>query len=237
MNTRPQPFACKPIHRSAFTLVELLVVIAIMGTLVGLSVFTVARMRSAANKAVCLSNQRQIGLAMVSHSSENGGRFPISTHSTGPFRKDQSWIFQLSAHLNDVDEVRICPADSRARQERIRKMKATSYLMNDLVIDSPEYNRLSNIPSPERTILLFILSEDRAPSITRDHIHGSQWTSWSAALSDIEPDRHRAGGRSSDRTKGSANYLYVDGHVENISADAFKALFKKGINPAAVPVN
>jgi len=35
--------------------------------------------------------------------------------------------------------------------------------------------------------------------------------------------------------KGSANYLYADGHVENISAKAFKNIFDQGINPAAVP--
>jgi prepilin-type processing-associated H-X9-DG protein len=217
--------------------VELLIVIAIIGVLSTVTAVVAGQMRSAAKKAVCLSNQRQIGIAMLSYTSENGGMFPVSTHTTGSFRKEESWIFQLSPYLSDVDEVRICPADSKARQERIRKMKATSYLMNDLVVDSPDFNRLSNIPMPERTILLFILSEDRAPSVTRDHIHGSQWTAWNSALSDIEPDRHRSGGRSSDRTRGSSNYLYIDGHVKNINAAEFKALFQKGINPAAVPVN
>jgi prepilin-type N-terminal cleavage/methylation domain-containing protein/prepilin-type processing-associated H-X9-DG protein len=224
-------------RRNAFTLVEILVVVAILGAFASVIAVAAGHMRTAAKRTACLSNQRQIGIAMVSYASENNGQFPVSTHSTGPFRKDQSWIYQLAPYLNKVDEVRICPADSPKRQAQIRKIKATSYLMNDLVIDSPQYNRLTNIPSPGRTILLFSLSENRAPSTTRDHIHGSEWTSWNAALNDIEPDRHRPGARSSNRTKGSANYLYADGHVKNIKAQEFKSLFDRGINPAAVREN
>jgi hypothetical protein len=84
---------------------------------------------------------------------------------------------------------------------------------------------------------LFILSENRAPSQTRDYIHGAEWVSWPAALHDIEPDRHRVGARSPDRLKGSANYLDADGHAENIPAATLKVMFDRGINPAAVPLD
>ena len=114
-------------------------------------------------------------------------------------------------------------------------MGATSYVLNDLVFDDYEFNRLLKIPCPSRTIHLFILSERRVPSTTRDHIHGAEWTSWTAALNDIEPDRHRVGARAPDRMRGSANYLFADGHVENHAARDFKTIFDQGINPASVP--
>ena len=190
----------------------------------------------AANQAKCMSNQRQIGLALLSYANENEGIFPPTTHSTGSWKKERSWIYELAPYLGNVDEIRICPADPAARRERIRKMNATSYVLNDLVFDSYEHNRLLLIPRPSRTVLMFILSESRAPSITRDHIHGDEWTTWAAALNDIEPDRHRSGARSGNRTKGSANYLFADRHVENIKADTFKSLFDKGTNPAIVPL-
>jgi len=87
-----------------------------------------------------------------------------------------------------------------------------------------------------KTILLFILSESRVPSITRDHIHGGEWTSWLAILNDIEPDRHRVGARAANRLKGTSNYLFADGHVENIRAADFKVRVESGENPARVPV-
>ena len=212
-------------------------VIAIMGVLAGLIGSAVGSARVAANKAKCISNQRQIGLALMSYANEHDGEFPPTTHTTGAAHKERSWIFELAPFLGNVDEVRVCPADPPARQKRIRDMKATSYLLNDLVFDSYEHNRMIKIPYPSRTLLLCIVSENRAPSLTRDHIHGDEWISWKAALNDIEPDRHRSGARASNRLKGASNYLYADGHVENIAARDFKALFDRGINPAKVPVD
>lgn len=220
---------------AGFTLLELLVVISILGVLVALAVPALGDARVAANRGKCMGNQRQIGLALQVYANDHGGEFPPSTHTTGSFRKERSWVFELAPYLEEVDRVRVCPADEPQRQKKILDGGFTSYVLNDQVFDNYNHNRFMKIPRPAQTILLFILSANRNPSATSDHIHGGEWTSWVAALNDIEPDRHRSGDRSSDRTKGSANYLYADGHVENIRANEFKELFAQGINPAAVP--
>lgn len=227
---------CPP-RLSAFTLVELLAVVAIIAVLAILAASGAGTVRAAANKAKCLSNQRQIGLALINYANENGSEFPPTTHTTGPFGKGKSWIFELAPYLDDSDAVRVCPADPPERQKRIRAMGATSYVLNDLVFDSYDYNRLVKIPRPSKTLLISILSEKRAPSLTRDHIHGDEWNTWGAALNDIEPDRHRSGARAPDRMNGSSNYLFADGHAENITAREFKARFDAGINPAAIPID
>lgn len=221
--------------RRAFTLVELLVVLAVVSLLAGVLGISAQRARAAALRAQCLSHQRQIGQALLLYAHDHGGYFPPTTHTTGSRRRDQSWIYELAPYLGNLEDIRICPADPPARQARIRRLNATSYALNDLVCDHPDHNHLLKIPRPSRTILLFTLSENRPPSATNDHIHGAEWTSWTRALNDIEPDRHRIGARALDRLRGSANYLYADGRVENISAKDFKQLFDQGINPAAVP--
>ena len=61
---------------SAFTLVELLTVMGILGVLITLLIPALARVREAGKKAVCISNLRQVGIAIHSYAADNEGRIP-----------------------------------------------------------------------------------------------------------------------------------------------------------------
>jgi len=62
--------------RKAFTLVELLIVIGIIALLVAILLPTLTRAREYANQISCLSNLRQVGMALNEYIVENNGSFP-----------------------------------------------------------------------------------------------------------------------------------------------------------------
>jgi prepilin-type N-terminal cleavage/methylation domain-containing protein/prepilin-type processing-associated H-X9-DG protein len=67
-------------RRTGFTLIELLVVIAIIGILAAMVFPVFARARESARKAVCLSNVKNIALAINMYLSDYGGVFFVLEH-------------------------------------------------------------------------------------------------------------------------------------------------------------
>jgi prepilin-type N-terminal cleavage/methylation domain-containing protein len=59
-----------------FTLIELLVVVAIIGILASMLLPSLAKARESAKQAVCVSNLKQINLAMTLYTTDNNDRLP-----------------------------------------------------------------------------------------------------------------------------------------------------------------
>ncbi|NIN67382.1 MAG: prepilin-type N-terminal cleavage/methylation domain-containing protein, partial [Anaerolineae bacterium] len=70
-------------RRRGFTLIELLVVIAIIGILASMVFPVFARARESARKAVCLSNVKNLALALQMYLTDNNDRFPPQNTQAG----------------------------------------------------------------------------------------------------------------------------------------------------------
>lgn len=78
-----------------FTLIELLVVIAIIGILSSMLLPSLHKARKEGKRAVCLSNQKQIGLAYTFYVDENNSFFNIQN----------GWHSALGANPNDPSDL------------------------------------------------------------------------------------------------------------------------------------
>jgi len=71
-----------PIRVRDFTLVELLVVIGVIALLISLLLPAPQRAKAAASNVSCMSNMRQLGMAVLGYATDNRGKLSLGTYST-----------------------------------------------------------------------------------------------------------------------------------------------------------
>jgi prepilin-type N-terminal cleavage/methylation domain-containing protein/prepilin-type processing-associated H-X9-DG protein len=219
-----------------FTLIELLTVIAIIGILAAILIPVVNTVRSTARTSKGVSNLRQIGLAVNLYSAENDERFPPwrdipRATRDNPNPPEPRWQailadyigFTFPAQQDGVDyrtsdSIFICPNSTH----EVTDPGGSTYSVNirlfpetgeGTAVGSRNPNRLTAIERPAQVIMV-------ADGYEAGNPWGANSTFW-ASIGNANIGNHdepisteEGDGTISYRQRGSANVLFVDGHVE-----------------------
>ena len=150
-------------RRSGFTLIELLVVVAVIGILAGIVLPALAKAKEKAHRITCVSNLKQVGLAIQMYADDNENTLPgpLWAGAKASYHKNESqellWFIaenlgypapaQISPGNPLVAEVFVCPGYFRKAPAVTSMVGRKCYLVNDDLDPNPA-NKVSPFGYP-----------------------------------------------------------------------------------------
>ena len=172
--------------RSGFTLIELLVVIAIIALLLSIVIPSLSKAREHARKAICSSNQKQMGLSFRIYAEENKGIFPPQAATIWPWDISY-WTTDLILASGGDKGVFYCPNNRQMNPDediwwRWYEVATTG----TLTLSKPEPTALADRQSHYRVSSYFFILETfryyQTPSIPRPPLTGTPRKQWVSRL-------------------------------------------------------
>jgi len=173
--------------RNGFTLIELLVVIAIIAILAAILFPVFARAREKARQSSCLSNTKQLGLALLSYVQDYDERFPGRAVDPGVY--NLPWYNVIAPYMKNA-QILLCP--SRPNQT------PTGYGYNTYSIVGYSLGVgacMADIQYPAQVGMIF-----DSMYWTAYRPSDYAWATWTTYY----PDQHN----------GGINIVFVDGHAK-----------------------
>jgi prepilin-type processing-associated H-X9-DG protein/prepilin-type N-terminal cleavage/methylation domain-containing protein len=166
-----------------FSLLELLTVIAIIAVLAALLFPVFAAVREKGRAAACISNEKQLALAMMSYTQDYDERFPSGILPPGvtSFWAGEGWAGQCRAYLSSP-AVLVCPDDTTKSEDPNGYVVSYGYNLN-LVQGGGFYELptsrgrpIEALTAPQKTVLLFEVSGVYAN--VEDGMEGAEAGGW-----------------------------------------------------------
>jgi prepilin-type N-terminal cleavage/methylation domain-containing protein/prepilin-type processing-associated H-X9-DG protein len=235
--------------RRGFTLIELLVVIAIIAILAAILFPVFAQARDKARQSTCLSNARQMGIALSMYTQDYDETYPWAIGL--PNAVSPAWPGLIAPYVKNL-AVFQCPSNQdvwdnwMGNRERFKEAGPRNYTANGEVLPWLQANgkpvfefgrfyghkirTLAEIPEPANTIAIFETARAGTVFPQQNPYKDSHW--WWSVLNDgvaylawKRPNASFAKGEDWDyvallRHQGGSNYVFADGHAKWFKPEA-----------------
>ncbi len=221
-------------QRNGFTLIELLVVIAIIALLMGILFPVFSRVKEQARSLVCRSNLRQYGIAMRMYVDGNNGRFPGSyvwlytQAGTGGTPDEAIMDLEPDGTLwpyLKIKDVHMCRTFWIHAKHMRRRNAQYSYSMN-AYLGAPRHsaeNHSGGVVLEQQVwhpAEIFLFSEENVWLVDglSEYVLNDNNLLVGPEGDPIDCFATYHNVSSSHLNEGSANLLFVDGHVDSMTA-------------------
>jgi len=196
-------------QRKGFTLIELLVVIAIIAILAAILFPVFAKVREKARQISCMSNLKQLGVAVTMYTQDFDETEPNGYNKWG---SESGWACEVFPYVKSVAAF-ACPDDSSVGTQSDGEVKSTSYGLNSNFGINPWPNpatvpmgqNIAAFAAPSNTVMLFEIANANYVDITAPYgpggPSGSNWSgygNWDGFYNGMSPTGNGAGSPGGD---------------------------------------
>ena len=191
--------------KKGFTLIEMLVVVAIIGVLAAILFPVFARARENARRANCMSNLKQIGLAVLQYTQDYDERMPGLSNTSVP----PTYWFNMIEPYTKSTQLFFCPSDAEAKASEPLTTANIAYGWND-------YYLATNYDMGDMSGSSLASFEHVAQTILAGDSNGYTFTSGVNAGKPRQRYviRNSGGYQPVPRHFDGDNFVFMDGHVK-----------------------